>query len=716
MKKVGGSLLALNLFLSIVAFCFIINMGVVNAQPPSFNGEAGQISADGKWKWTDSGWVGNKIKEKVEPPTTPQPTYSMSSTQEGIAWLTGENWVAPKGYEWVEKEKVFKFIGKGGASGTGYSISGIIQGAGWALSLYLGIKTIGGLFIDDDAKLNAIASGAATGLFVGKSVYSLIGEGGKFYDAGSFLGKHASGISLGAGVFVGALILFNSYKSSSTETVAFTCYTWDAPTGGANCEKCNQGTLPCSEYQCRSLGQSCQLVNPGTDEEKCVWVNKNDVTFPTITPWNDALTDGYKYSPDNTISPPDRGVKIVKQSSTTGCVKAFEPISFGITTNEPAKCKIDYLRKENFDDMSFYLGASSTLKYNHSQTMALPGASTEENSTVILQNNGNFALFVRCQDANGNYNTGNFVFKYCVEKGPDTTPPLIVTTNLLNDMPIAFNQTEVNLDVYVNEPAECRWSHLDRDFKDMEEAMSCASSVFNMNAQMLYKCTTTLTGLKSSQENKFYFRCKDQPGKPENERNTNAESYKFTLLGTQPLVLSSVGPNGTIKDSTESIKVTLTARTDAGYKEGESICYYSNTEDNYVMFFDTESYTHSQDLYLSGGNYQYWIKCVDLGGNSAIDTTKFSTESDISAPMIVRTYHEESYLKLITDEEAECVYDITNCNYLFDDGKKISTIDDTEHFVDWNTKTNLYVKCKDKFGNQPASSRCNIIVRAYGVN
>jgi len=770
MKKIGGSLLALNLILSLLAFCFILQLisAENGAKIPDTDDSELVLNEKGEYVSSTKQSV-NAVRESIRTEasiaTLPvKPTSSSafkgfsigSKTYTKFEVIDGEVKGYLKGFEisntLVESERLemlekgylvndngnFKLISPetGSDAGNflatrGFSLGAsnfyghIASGLVWSITVMGVIKMFGGMFDEEGAFTNALSVASFGGIMAGKTAYGLIKEGGWLGKtdfakwANTKIPMGVEGVSIGAGIFVGAIIFYNSYKSTSTEVVSFTCETWDAPTGGANCEKCNQqGELPCSEYQCRSLGQSCELVNPGTTESKCVWVNKNDVTFPIIKTWEDVLSDGYSYSLDNTISPPDAGVKILKDSSTTGCVKAFEPLSFGITTNEPAKCKIDYLRKENFEDMDYYFGSSSTHKYNHSQLMALPGGNTSAgNTTVVLQNNGNYELYVRCQDKNGNYNKGNFVFKYCVEQGPDTTPVLIVTTNLLNNMPIAYNQTEVDLEVYVNEPAECKWSHIDQVYDDMEEKMSCAISVFEMNAQMLYKCTTELTGLKNSVDNKFYFRCKDQPGKPENERNTNAESYDFTLIGTQPLVLSSIGPNGTIKDSTESVKVTLTARTDAGYKEGKATCYYSDdgNENNYIMFFETESYEHSQDLYLTNGDYEYWIKCVDLGGNSAINKTEFSVETDLLAPLVVRTYHEESYLKLVTNENAECVYDIVNCNYLFDDGTKISTVDDTGHFIDWNTKISLYVKCKDEFGNQPAPSECNMVVRAIGI-
>ena len=716
MKKAGVNFLIINLILSIFAFCFILNIDNINAEGDDdwpLN-EEGIPTLPTQTESIDAIRKGLR-EENSGPGITSLPT---SYSHQALRWLKIDP--APKGFALDKATGAYVKSTVGpGASGFGYSLSGIMEGVAWAGVVYFGIKMIGGLISDDYAKINAIANAASMGVMAGKTVYSLFGPNGWLSgtQTANWLAGFPGGItglSIGAGIIVAAIVFYFTYKDIIIEKVTFQCLPWDAPTGGSNCEKCNNGLLPCSEYQCRSLGQACQLVNPGTKEAKCVWVNKNDVEFPIISPWNNALTSGYKYAPDNTISPPDSGVKIIK-SSGTGCVGAFEPLSFGIFTNEPGKCKIDYLRKENFEDMDFFFGGSSTLKYNHTQIMSLPGASTTENGTVVLQNDGNYELFVRCQDANGNYNKGNFVFKFCVEQGPDTTPPIIATTNLINRMPIAYNKTEVNLEVYVNEPAECQWSRLDEEFKEMENAMSCATSVFEMNARMLYKCATTLTGLKSNQDNEFYFRCKDQPGKPENERNTNAESYKFVLTGTQPLVINSVGPNGTIKDSTESIKVTLTTGTSAGYNEGKANCYYSNTggEDDYIMFYETDSHTHSQDLYLSEGSYKYWIKCLDLGGNSDVQTTEFDAESDTSAPIIVRAYNEESYLKMITNEKAECVYDVVDCNYLFADGEEIRTTNSKEHFTEWNTKMSMYAKCKDEFGNQPTPSECSIIVRAF---
>ena len=73
----------------------------------------------------------------------------------------------------------------------------------------------------------------------------------------------------------------------------------------------------------------------------------------------------------------------------------------------------------------------------------------------------------------------------------------------------------------------------------------------------------------------------------ENQRNTNEHSQLFRLIGTQPLVINSIGPNSTtIRDSTNAIKVNLEVETSAGYQEGASICEFSSANENRFIEFE----------------------------------------------------------------------------------------------------------------------------------
>jgi hypothetical protein len=349
-------------------------------------------------------------------------------------------------------------------------LTGFAGAAAWGITAYTTSKAIIDIFGLKSEEADALQKAIGIGTFAGTGTTALLKNwdwfqtdttGQKIFQFlteetadGTGWGLSTAEAGVWSGLVVGAIIFLSEYSETETEIIMYDCEPWQAPTGGSNCEDCNNGNLPCSEYQCKSLGQACELLNADDPEEAtCEWVNRHDTEYPTIEPWEYVLTTGYEYSPDNTISPPDRGVKIINPDSDDGCVEAFTALSFGIYLDEPGQCKIDYLRKDNYSDMDYYFGGSSNFRYNHTQVMSLPSESALEAENITLYNDGEYTLYVRCMDANGNFNTANFVFGYCVDEGPDTTPTLIVATSIENGQPIAFNQTEVDLEIYVNEPS-----------------------------------------------------------------------------------------------------------------------------------------------------------------------------------------------------------------------------------------------------------------------
>ena len=593
--------------------------------------------------------------------------------------------------------------------GTWKLLGGIAKDAGISLGIYFGGKSLLKLTGMSHEWADSLAASFAVG-YATKTILLGTLSKLKILTISGPWGWVITGIAM-------LLTFIFTFKKTKYVVITFSCYPWDAPTGGEDCEECNkQDILSCGEYQCRSLGRSCAFLS---NEELCYWNNTGDVDPPIIQPWEDILTPEYVYKPDDAISPPDRGV-IIERESESGCVLPFTPLRFGVILNEPAKCKIDSDREKDFEDMSSFFGGSPTDKYNHSYTLSLPSPDALAEQNITLQHGGQSSLYVRCEDTQGNSNPANFVFKYCVDEGPDTFPPVIKDTSILNGMPIGFNQTSVDLKIYVNELVECRWSHLDKGYDDMETDMSCSTDALEMNAQSLYGCSTTLTGLKDEIDNNFYFRCEDQPHLEgtdrERDRNKNPSSYKFTLVGTRPLVINSVEPNETIRDSTDLVKVTLEVETSAGYKEGAASCYFSDTgaENSFVKFFETGTNEHTQDLWLPEGDYTYYIKCVDLGGNSDSATTGFTVESDSTPPVVVRIFRDGQNLKIITNEEAICVYDNINCLYDFDDGLSM-TSDGKVHSTEWEPDKNFYIKCRDEFDNKPFPNQCSIIVRPFEI-
>jgi hypothetical protein len=226
-----------------------------------------------------------------------------------------------------------------------------------------------------------------------------------------------------------------------------------------------------------------------------------------------------------------------------------------------------------------------------------------------------------------------------------------------------------------------------------------------------------LTGLKNREDNTFYVRCKDQPSAEEGLRNFNQESYIYTLKGTQPLNLVSIGPSGTVKAATDPVPVYLTAETANGYKDGEATCYYSRTgaENDYIQFFDTGKDVSTQRQDLSAGNYKYYFKCIDLGGNADTNSTSFKVEVDKREPAIIRAYKEGDVLIIMTDENSECSYSTSSRNFEFAKGIEMPYKDEKKHTAKWNTDFTYYIKCKDAFGNEPLPTQCSAVVKAYEI-
>ena len=575
-----------------------------------------------------------------------------------------------------------------------------------AVIAYAAGQFIGSMFGLTDNNKNALSTSLAAGYgtygfldtykFGSKSMFHWLGEGNtpEYFGLG-----------------VGLIIFVMTYKNTSTKVVTFNCMPWQAPSGGDNCEVCNTKDIPCSEYRCKSLGQNCEIVNKGTSEEKCVDVNPRDVNPPIIRPNPSALTSGHKYT-NVRISPPGPGFNIVNTKSANGCLKAFTPLKFGITINKPAQCKIDFNHTQKYDDMTTYFGGSNLYLYNHTEQFSLPGASALANSSLILHNGKDLTFYIRCKDKNGNTNEAEYAVNFCIDPTPDTTPPVIEATSVTNGGCVAEGQDKANVKFYTNEPSDCKWSTQDQDYDSMQNSMSCSNSVYQFNAEQLFTCSAQLNGI-SRQGTKFYVRCRDQPHAKKNDRNTNKQSFVFSLIGSTGLKLKGLQPNGTIIGSVSPFPVNLKVQTLFGCNNGQAICEYSPTGNtgSYIKFFDTNKKDgiHTQQLNLAAGEHKYFIKCVDAGGNVAKDSVTFNLDIDNNPPVIARIYEEDQMLKIETVKKSECSYSFDNCDFSFADGTQMPYANSTTHVTDWKNDRTYYIKCRDEFKNE--NSGCSAIIR-----
>lgn len=613
-----------------------------------------------------------------------------------------------QGANTVSQEVVSKVISSGAP--LGYSIPpgaevAIESGKGTLATSISGFSTfLGGISIGtmasmiltklfglqgDAAFIMAIA-GIAAGGIIG-TMLILTGQ-----SAWSCLFGGACLIVIGFLAIVGIILSIFGIGKTKKVIAVFECNAWQAPSGGSNCDKCNNDPLkPCSKYRCNSLGQACELLNPDTKYPVCVQINKDDHTAPKIS--TNTISSGYKF-----LDEKESSVKIRKENEK--CIPEFTTVQFSLKTDEYAQCRFLLEHTSIFDENGNlpFEGTAYTLNHTFGFMMPSKESLAEYEIEGIDELFGNLNFYVRCKDKNGNFNLNEYSVNFCVEEGPDITPPMITSTSPKNNGFLKYGTTETILNVFLNEPAECKYDKKDKTYETMDKVMDCGVELEDVELNG-WLCTTNLTEL--SKDNTFYIRCKDQPkltGENESKRNVNTESYIYTIKTSEnELKIDSILPNSTIYFGIEPVSVDLEIETSGGIENGKSECYYSFSNDNYLLFFDTYSNSHKQNFNLMSGKYDIKIKCIDSSKNEVFGNAIFELIMDTTAPKIVRIYNDGGMLKLITNEKAECFYDpkFKKCGFDINNAISMTTAFSQEHKAEWIYGNTYYIKCKDIFGN-----------------
>ena len=484
-------------------------------------------------------------------------------------------------------------------------------------------------------------------------------------------------------------------SDEKTEVITIGCNPWQAPVGGDSCELCQEDGKDCSEYRCKSLGQNCKLVNEGSLDEKCISSDVNDVNPPYVTVNKEDivwLTDSVDNINDITEIV-GRGFEITQE------IAPFTAVTLVVDTNEFAQCKYDVDHSMPYEEMTQYFGTSSYVK-NHNLTFSLPGVLAEPQA-LQLTNGGEYQIYVKCQDGNGNANEADYYAKFSIQKGPDFTPPVIELTSIANGAyaPAGINATAFS--VYVNEPSDCKWDDTNVAYEDMYNDFFCDDSILPTTSLYygLYECTTVLTGIEDQRENKYYFRCKDQPNAQESDRNRNMESYEFSLKGTTELKITSVFPDDEeLKFSSPVLKIVTSG---GAFGNGNSVCGYNFDDPDYessIEFLNTNNSVHEQPLFnLSAGEYDIYINCADIAGNKANETAEFSIIVDTYPPQLLQVYTSPGILHIEMDEASTCEYDVSS-SFLYGSGIQMTGVMTTGHTASIEGDT-FHIMCSDSFGN-----------------
>ncbi|HLC72897.1 MAG TPA: hypothetical protein VJH37_04930, partial [Candidatus Nanoarchaeia archaeon] len=469
---------------------------------------------------------------------------------------------------------------------------------------------------------------------------------------------------------------------TKTETIAISCQPWTAPPGGADCEKCAEDGKECSEYRCRSLGQTCKLLNPGTKQEACVDAHPNDAASPIISADSKALLRGYTLTEAK-----GEGFTLNQK------IEPFTAVSLGIKTNEYGQCKFSTESGKTYDQMTNFFG-EGTFALEHKTTFALSSILAKDEA-LRLTNGGKYTVYLRCQDGNGNKNNKAYYMTFSIKPGPDITSPVIEATSIANGAYVPAGINETALTLYTNEPSTCKWDDIDVEFEQMHNSFSCTTSQQPTSSLYygLYDCTTFLDNIQAGRTNNYYFRCKDTPG------NVNSQSYIFKLAGTVPLEITSVSPPAGTNFFIPN--PTLKLVTSKGAQGGVAVCGYNFNDPNpvnAVEFITTNATVHEQQFEaLVAGQYTAFLSCFDVAGNLAQTNTTFSVQVDRQGPQLAQLYTEGTLLYVITQEDSICEYSNTGA-FAFGRGVRMTGENVKEHSTTLDNSV-YYVTCRDTFAN-----------------
>ncbi len=589
-------------------------------------------------------------------------------------------------------------------------------------------NTFGKLVAGAQAILTILAV-AAIGAWVGAKIAEAAGREGEGAEAAAWSGGlggagaamvfllSTSWNPLGWGLIAAAVIsgLFewlSGWGVPRESTFDFQCLPWQAPTftsdadAQTNCEKCNADPLkPCTQYRCEALGQSCKLLNEELNDENPTCESLQYEPRPPVISSGIVLDENHEFE-----NPLTEGVDLKSLSRTDGCIQEFTSVKFTLETDETAQCKYDFVGTSiTYDDKeSNYPQELNAFTKNHTFEINMPSidsASLYDVGGDIIESYADGKMYVRCQDFWENFNLNEYVVNFCVHSGPDETAvwhDLTKTDPKTGDW-LSYGTTQQTMKMWTNKPADCKYDKAPgKPYDLMKNNMTC-NTALTQKQLFGWPCSTTLTNLTAG-ENKFYFKCQDQPGRPANEsdlRNTNQDDFEYTLHVTRDqLSITSVSPVGEVIGGFEPFSVNLGARTSGGAEGGEAACYYS-WANNWVLFFETFASGHRQEgLTLMGGDFNIPIKCEDNADNNATSNITFNLNIDSAVPNLVRAYHDGGYLKLITDEDAMCYYNTEQCNPFDKQTSILMTIGLSKiHTVAWDPQQTYYVKCEDVWGN-----------------
>jgi len=283
------------------------------------------------------------------------------------------------------------------------------------------------------------------------------------------------------------------------------CNLWKAPISSDKCSLCNKiKNKPCTEYKCKSLGQQCMFRiesgNPTCIKSGVVKTTQLEIEFD-----DPVLSSGF------TLKKGHNEYFDAFENNIIPELNPYEPLTFGITTSKPARCKLS-LRPSNVglnlwqnDQILSSLPEvwfGDNFKIKHNITLRFPDKS--------LNNLNQYQLFVSCQDEYGNKNEDKFFVRVTTKDPATYILPSIIDINP-KELKVS-NQLE-DIELFVNKPfKECRYSKNNAVYENMIK-INCNAAIQDITYTPSTPLGSFICDAKILLDSpSYYFNCKDWSG------------------------------------------------------------------------------------------------------------------------------------------------------------------------------------------------------------
>jgi hypothetical protein len=499
----------------------------------------------------------------------------------------------------------------------------------------------------------------------------------------------------------------------------FTCGEWEAPSGGEDCNLCDElvseGGLVfekdgvvypgsyCSEVRCNSLGSTCEFVAENREvaiydktRPSCVDGGGCDpAEIPEVFANVSVLDEqglSYEISFDSDYPEKEEGVVISD-------LMPVQPYDFGFEVEPYSMCKV--MKEEDMPTewLTTLLGYD-----DFDPTYTFTASTYFEFSGTVDETNSDHKYYVVCRKAACELDLMPKYYQVTFESGDgvDDTAYGIETTYPLSGTEVAYAQEEVNLKLYLNEYATCKYSTTNQlDIENMEHSFSSCDTVDTGFSSDFGKPICEETIELESGTTYLYILCEDLAG------NVMVDSLEWYVTKTGALEISQTAPSGDLYYD----DITLQVKTANGGAAGVSTCSFKEEGDSYYQVMEnTPTIDHDQtQSNLAEGDYIYYILCEDEIGNTVEETIEFSVLVDREASEVDAIYYLSGTLYVLTNEISKCQYNTESFTYGYGEDMSQSTDGSTDHSLSISDlDETYYIACIDKYGNEMSEVRIDL--------